>query len=344
MNTIRLKVFKCIEVGRLKNTVVTVALLIFLVLFVSISHLPNSGFINIIAKDASLPRIYPDECVRIGIDENGKITDWITCLRTGESVTETINMAGNWEEYVSKALANIFRLFPDAAYLDIGANIGPHVTMAAKYTNRVYAVDPSLENLAYIRHSLELEGTEDNVVLINNVISDSQTTLYPFQPDATNNAMVFFLPEEELRNKKKPNYAHRSNNGPMTTATFQQLLDVIPEQNIILKIDVEGSECKVLSDYMKKKDKDKYIPFIVMEWEHIKGNDHGLCPDLDSLIQGFHDSGYYPFSVDLIQDSKQISFSALKDYNDIMWIHSATMKQIRITKKVYKIPNEEKSD
>ena len=29
------------------------------------------------------------------------------------------------------------------------------------------------------------------------------------------------------------------------STTFQQIIDVIPEQTIILKIDVEGTECKV---------------------------------------------------------------------------------------------------
>jgi hypothetical protein len=33
--------------------------------------------------------------------------------------------------------------------------------------------------------------------------------------------------------------------GSLRSVTFKQILDFIPEENIILKIDVEGSECKV---------------------------------------------------------------------------------------------------
>ena len=32
---------------------------------------------------------------------------------------------------------------------------------------------------------------------------------------------------------------------PVSSVTFQEILDTIQEKNVILKIDIEGAECKV---------------------------------------------------------------------------------------------------
>ena len=60
--------------------------------------------------------------------------------------------------------------FPEATFLDIGANLGMYAVVIAAMKRRVVAVDADPKNLAYIRKSLELEGNTGNVRIIYNSV------------------------------------------------------------------------------------------------------------------------------------------------------------------------------
>merc|ERR1719400_2701377 len=80
--------------------------------------------------------------------------------------------------------------FPNAAFLDIGSNIGSFsVAVAGMHPIRqVIAVDADAVNLAYIRKSLEknLLWETGSVRLIHNAVSDKRGILYPFNKEPAN--------------------------------------------------------------------------------------------------------------------------------------------------------------
>jgi len=307
--------------GEIRN-VVKISVLVFVILCtITISHLPIQGDVRIIMKGDILPRVYPEECKRFKWDEN---TQWTTCLRKNQYITDIIEETGIWEKDHIRIITEALKLYPKAAYLDIGCNVGPHVCLAATLTNRVFAVDPSKHNLAYIRQSLWLDGTENNVTLIHNVVSDKREELFPYTQDPHNQAWTVFLKKEEINGRKVDE--------PLMSVTLDQILDIIPVETIILKLDVEGSECKVLTNYLHKEKKDKFIPFIIMEWSHLQRNlIESLCPDLNRLIQGFVFSGYSPKIVQFNSSSLlPIKLSDLRrgegriPAENVLWVHKDT--------------------
>ena len=60
--------------------------------------------------------------------------------------------------------------FPEATFLDIGANLGMYAVVIAAMKRKVVAVDADPYNLAYIRKSLDLEGNTGNVRIIYNSV------------------------------------------------------------------------------------------------------------------------------------------------------------------------------
>ena len=79
-------------------------------------------------------------------------------------VSGSIDKEGAWEKDI---VNNVIRA---AVFLDVGANIGGYAVVIAAMRRRVIAVDADLQNLAYIRQSLEIEKTTDFVELIYNSI------------------------------------------------------------------------------------------------------------------------------------------------------------------------------
>ena len=58
-------------------------------------------------------------------------------------------------------------------------------------------------------------------------------------------------------------------------------------------INHQGFECKVLSPYLSSK-MDTFIPYIFMEWMHVRVNLDNNCPDLTGLVDLFDSNGYFP--------------------------------------------------
>ena len=58
---------------------------------------------------------------------------------------------------------------------------------------------------------------------------------------------------------------------------------------------MQGFECKVLEPYLSNPIEDVLIPYIFMEWMHVRVNLDGNCPNLESLVQLFIDLEYTPW-------------------------------------------------
>ena len=81
-----------------------------------------------------------------------------------------INASGAWEQDIVNNVIRGMKAYPSAVFLDVGANIGMYTLVIAALKRSVIAVDADSINLAYIRQSLEILKTRDNVELIYNSI------------------------------------------------------------------------------------------------------------------------------------------------------------------------------
>ena len=70
---------------------------------------------------------------------------------------------------------------------------------------------------------------------------------------------------------------------------MKDILETIESKEIILKIDIEGYECKALQPEILLNQVGKFIPVIFIEWIHIKSS-----PGFSDWVKNFYDGGYVP--------------------------------------------------
>ena len=67
-------------------------------------------------------------------------------------------------------------------------------------------------------------------------------------------------------------------------------------------LSIQGFECKVLLPYLSQPVDGVFLPYIFLEWMHIRVNLDNNCPDLDGLIAKLTSAGYRPY--DLVSKKK----------------------------------------
>ena len=72
---------------------------------------------------------------------------------------------------------------------------------------------------------------------------------------------------------------------------MKDILETIESKEIILKMDIEGYECKALQPEILLNKVGKFIPFIFIEWAHLK-TDHVFS----EWVKNFYDWGYVPMN------------------------------------------------
>ena len=98
---------------------------------------------------------------------------------------------------------------------------------------------------------------------------------------------------------------------------LEDIFSHISSDVVILKIDVEGYECKALQPEILMNKFGKFIPYIFMEWgQLLKNNQAGL--QFGEWVQHFYEGGFIPLNpgVKEICDS-HLLFSYISNYGKI---------------------------
>ena len=80
---------------------------------------------------------------------------------------------------------------------------------------------------------------------------------------------------------------------PVNTTTLQEVLDQSNSSTVVVKMDVEGMECRVLASIPSH----PYIPYILMEWMQVCVNYNNNCPNLEALVIRLKEAGYTAWEV-----------------------------------------------
>jgi hypothetical protein len=86
----------------------------------------------------------------------------------------------------------------------------------------------------------------------------------------------------------------------LDSVTLAEILSTIPASTVIMKLDIEGYECRALQPDILLGRTGKSIPLIFLEWMWLPGrltdDREGVpCPGYRDLLHLFHAGGYTPF-------------------------------------------------
>jgi len=249
---------------------------------------------------------------------------------TEQLITAWVGNNIAYEDKEIKLILSALDNYPKAQLLDIGSNMGLFSITAAIRNHVVVAVDAMLHNHKVLKKSAVLNNVADNIVLVNNAVSDFYEEYYSGLDFPGNNMGTRMISKSEAERGNVPVYPARreitdeveiDRNDIITSVTLEDLLDIVEEETVIIKIDIEGFECKAFTNYLNRKKKDKFVPYILMEWELLQDefNRNYNCPQYSSMIQGFTDSGYQPYGPNLtkIEDLSRLL------YHNIFWKHKS---------------------
>lgn len=144
---------------------------------------------------------------------------------------------------------------PDDTVWDIGANIGVHTCILAQRAGKVVAVEPYSPNVRRLKHNLEINDLEAEVLPLAVSDTDGKETISIPEADSAGNQFPALVPDsisesrrQKLRNKSLEEIEVKKG-------------DTLVEEGIsapdIIKIDVEGASHKVIKGLEEALDEGK---------------------------------------------------------------------------------------
>ncbi|XP_041363318.1 uncharacterized protein LOC121378971 isoform X2 [Gigantopelta aegis] len=230
---------------------------------------------------------------------------------TDKYITGALLSSGVWEPYITKVFQIALEKHPNAILIDIGANIGYYSFLAAGMGHDVIALEPVLENAERFHKGTQLGRFLDNVHLLKNAMSDRHQTVCM------------------TTNKENQGGLRVVENGcdqevMTSTITMDDLLYLIPPTEAIIKIDIEGYECKAMSEsahFFKR----IFVPYIFMEWQNMfaKRRNSAPCPGkaMQQLANTLSHYGYLPYEVRTGIEMQIQQSSTTWRIGDVYWRH-----------------------
>jgi len=183
--------------------------------------------------------------------------------RTDIAVSQEIIDWGCFECDVMKATVKAIKDYPKANLLDIGANIGQYSLQAAAMGRQAYAFEPFKGNWRRFCHSIKAnDGFHDRIKLFNAAVMHEPTNvkLIVGSRNQGGTKVVSYGRDETGRDMR--GIAHA--NG----VTLDDMSEYLPKGQVVLKIDVEGAECKALAGGIDKYLKQLDIVHVAIEWSN----------------------------------------------------------------------------
>jgi hypothetical protein len=110
---------------------------------------------------------------------------------------------------------------------------------------------------------------------------------------------------------------------PAVSITTQDIFNDMKSDVVIIKIDVEGHECKALQQSILDQSAGKYVPYIFMEWANLRLNRHHTCDNYQQFLGSFTVSGYSPHQPGTLVP---VPIATHTEWFDVVWIHQDAIK------------------
>nr|KAG5709703.1 hypothetical protein BaRGS_027728 [Batillaria attramentaria] len=187
-------------------------------------------------------------------------------------ISAALLSSGVWEPYMTRVYQVALKKHPAAAVIDIGANVGYYSLMAGTMGHTVIAVEPSLENVKRLKRGAQLSGLVDKIVLLKNALAKTHRNL-TLSVNSVNQGGIQVLEEGDCREGETTR-----------TIVLNDLLHVLTADTAIVKIDIEGYECRGMETSLKFFRAIK-VPYIFMEWQQMYKRRHKGAPCPASVMR-----------------------------------------------------------
>ena len=224
---------------------------------------------------------------------------------------------GVWEERLVRDLLAFLKTHPDCGLIDIGANIGTYTLPTASMGHNVLVVEPNLENVRRIHKAVSSDGHQDHVTVLVNAVSNKRglSRLVPISGNVGGTSI------EQIDVTPSGIYSRENYT---TSITLDDVLPLCQFKMAVMKIDIEGSENHAFNVAEKRFDNID-IPYIQMEWVHVKKNgyDNASVVERDlftGMMSFLLDRGYSPWSA---RRKRDLNVRNWRDWPlDITWMKS----------------------
>lgn len=181
-------------------------------------------------------------------------------------ISAALISCGVWEPYMTKVYQVALRKHPQAVVIDIGANIGYYTLMAVKMGHTVIAVEPSLQNVNRLKKGAQMNVLTDKIHLLKNALAKTHRNL-TLSVNSNNQGGIHVLEDGEWPDGETTQ-----------TIVMNDLLYLLTAHTAIIKIDIEGYECRAM-ETSSKFFQFTQVPYIFMEWQQMYRHRHqGVTP------------------------------------------------------------------
>lgn len=197
----------------------------------------------------------------------------------------------------------------DAVVLDIGANTGYYSIIAAKKSRHIYAFEPGSSNRKKLEENIQLNKL-NNITVLPYAVSDKQgdTELFIAGDDNTG-----------MNSLEQPgNFS-----GHKEVVAVVSIDDWVAENNIpgisLIKIDVEGSEMKVLKGMQAVIEEQKPVFFMEVIGQLLMQSGHSV----NDIYNFLFSRGYYAYEI--IKPFRLKRITTPKEGDSIVFVHASAV-------------------
>ncbi|KAL3856586.1 hypothetical protein ACJMK2_011321 [Sinanodonta woodiana] len=227
-------------------------------------------------------------------------------------VSASLQTSGTWDMEQTHLIQKALKRFPKANFIDVGANIGYFSLLARAMGRTVIAIEPTDASFLRLQEGVVRNNFSDKIIILKYAVSDKRTTVVMGEDDLNKGGITV---AKEIGG---PANISRS----VETITLDDLVSLIPAEEIIIKMDIEGYECKALHSSLELLQIFK-VRYIFMEWLIMPLNqdkENTPCPKANILhtLASLYSMGFKPYSVQQYSEL-DINNSGSWTAKDIYW-------------------------
>ncbi|XP_068250555.1 uncharacterized protein [Palaemon carinicauda] len=227
---------------------------------------------------------------------------------------------GTWEVYIVKLFTLALKYYPSSTVVDLGAHVGVYTLLAATVGVPAVAVEPVWASAVRLHAGAVSGELAGKVTLLLHAAAHerfyAKLRYRPGNLGGTSVEQVSSQTSEKIR-KTRPRDA-------VTSVTLNDLSQYVNTSIVILKIDIEGWECRAVLGGTRFLSS-HFAPYIFMEWSVVANNRHKYhspcrLQHLQQMVQWLTSRGYHAY---ISKTGVELNSAKLENWRagDIYWRH-----------------------